>query len=346
MKYSCKVCDYETERYSNYYYHKKSNKHITKIQEKENIPKQINPSTRVSLHKDTSKCRLVNTKYNCKSCDFETKHKSSFYRHSKVCDNNDMIAQSNNLEKEVNEMKNKVFEMNNKVSILEQEKYLIQREKNMFEIVAKEKSELLKMFMENSNTIINKVNDNSKVTTEAMQNVSISALKYAKEKFSDAPALITFDNIKIHDLDENKEDEKLKLIQTILYHTRIGALDKLLGDHIIKNLKKDKPEEQSFHTTDCSRLNYIVKEILNDVDQWNIDKNGVAVCNYIIKPLIKKCFDLLRTFQQKIMDEFAKGNFENKDHVPVILGLFIKEDDGSLQDDINKYIAPTFNLKK
>ena len=31
-----------------------------------------------------------------------------------------------------------------------------------------------------------------------------------------------------------------------------------------KNYKKDNPKDQSFHTTDVSRLNYIVKEIIND----------------------------------------------------------------------------------
>ena len=69
-----------------------------------------------------------------------------------------------------------------------------------------QKSEFLNTFMNNANVLLNKANDNTKITAQAMQNVSMSALKYANEKFKDAPVLLPLENFNINsrDLNENK----------------------------------------------------------------------------------------------------------------------------------------------
>ena len=42
----------------------------------------------------------------------------------------------------------------------------------------------------------------------------------------------------------------------------------------------------------------------------------------------------------------GKGNFSNQKDVELIIDVLMSIDSGSLESDINKYIAPYFNLNK
>lgn len=230
--------------------------------------------------------------------------------------------------------------------LLEKQKEFADKEIEMLKRSEKEKTELLNNFMNNAISIINKAQDNTKITAEAMKSVSISAIKYANEKFSCAPPLLPLENFNINNLDFDKEEDRESIIETLLYNAKLKSLDKLIGEHIIKNYKKTDPKQQSIHTTDCSRLNYIVKELFNNVSKWEVDKNGIKICGKIIKPLIEKCIELLLEHQKTLIDEMAQGKFQNRDNVHTIINVIMSIDKGSLESDINKYIAPHFNITK
>jgi signal transduction histidine kinase len=131
-----------------------------------------------------------------------------------------------------------------------------------------------------------------------MQTVSVSALKYANDKFKDTPALLPLENFNINNLSFENENDRKQLTEILIYNAKQKSLDKLLGDHIVKCYKKENPEEQSFHTTDCSRLNYIVRNLIENALTWSVDKNGIKICSSIIKPLIEKCINLLLDHQK------------------------------------------------
>jgi hypothetical protein len=221
-----------------------------------------------------------------------------------------------------------------------------EKEKDLFKKLEAEKSELLNNIMVNANHIINKANDNTKITAQAMQTVSVSALKYANDKFKDSPVLLPIENFKINNLSFDNENDRKQLIEILIYNAKQRSLDKLLGDHIITCYKKDNPEEQSFHTTDCSRLNYIVHELLENAYTWSVDKNGIKICSSIIKPLIEKCIEVLLVHQKELIEEMTTGDYKSKESVQIIISVLMSIDKGSLESDINKYIAPFFNLNK
>jgi uncharacterized C2H2 Zn-finger protein len=223
---------------------------------------------------------------------------------------------------------------------------IVEKEKEMLKKMEKEKSDLLNSVMINANTIINKAHDNTKITAQAIQSVSMSALKYANEKFKAAPVLLPIENFNINDLNFDNKEDRAQLLEVLIYNAKLKSLDKLLGEHIIKNYKKNNPKEQSIHTTDCSRLNYLVRELFENVPSWEVDKNGIKLCSKIIKPLIEKCIELLLDYQKELLDEMADGNYSNKDTVNSIINLLMSIDKGSLENDINKYIAPHFNIIK
>ncbi len=333
MSYNCDICNYSTTNSSNLSHHRRTKKHILNCNTAE---QNYSYSTGVYTG-STCKSTLMYTpvytpvgkNYSCSNCEFSTNHKSSFYRHLKSCKNDN---QDTNMAVSVMELKLKLE--------------FAEKEKDLFKKLEAEKSELLNNIMVNANHIINKANDNTKITAQAMQTVSVSALKYANDKFKDTPALLPIQNFNINNLSFDNENDRKQLTEILIYNAKQNSLDKLLGDHIITCYKKDNPEEQSFHTTDCSRLNYIVRELLENAYTWSVDKNGIKICSSIIKPLIEKCIEILLSHQKELIEEMTTGDYKSKESVQIIISVLMSIDKGSLESDINKYIAPFFNLNK
>ncbi len=340
MSYYCDFCKYKTSDSGNYYRHKKTKKHILLSEEKDTNNKIYvnklanisNNTTCISNKLALEKIPTVQENYLCPFCKINFKHNSSLSRHKKKC-------------KEEHNIIDKM-----KIEFYEKEKELIKKMENdkttLLTEMLKEKTELLNNFMNSANKIINKEQDNNKVTTDALKTVSISAIKYANEKFKNAPALLPIQNFNINNLDFNNEDDKKQLVEILIYNAKQKSLDKLLGDHIVKQYKKEKPEDQMFHTTDCSRLNYIVRQLMENALIWSVDKSGIEICSSIIKPLIKKCIDTLLEHQKYLLSEMGKGDMTKQTDVELIISILMSIDSGLLETEINKYIAPYFNLDK
>jgi hypothetical protein len=137
MSYICKLCNYSTDDSGNFSRHKKSKKHINllvvKSDKKTKSILKFNMYSMDSIPKtctlSTELTELKNSDFFCKNCDFKTKHKSSYYRHLKICQEKESI----------NELKLKL-----KLEMAEKEKELYQKS---FE----EKSEMLNTYMGNFN---------------------------------------------------------------------------------------------------------------------------------------------------------------------------------------------------
>lgn len=85
---------------------------------------------------------------------------------------------------------------------------------------------------------------------------------------------------------------------------------------------------------------------MEDALIWSVDKSGIEICSSIIKPLIKKCIDTLMEHQKYLLKEMGKGDLSKQKDVELIISILMSIDSGNLETDINKYIAPYFNLDK
>jgi len=337
MNYYCEYCLHYSKSLSNFINHKKTKKHLKNL-DNNNLNKTTSipevsreyPEGILQVSQTIAKSAIKNSEnfeenFDCEFCKIKFTKKNNYYRHRKIC------QLKHEDKKEIEK------EYKNKMDLMEKEIY-----KKLLE----EKSVMLDNFMANANVLLNKANDNTKITAQTLQTVSSSALKYANEKFKDTPALLPLDDFNINNLNFDNEEDKKQLVELLIYNAKQKSLDKLLGNHIIKYYKKENPEEQSFHATDCSRLNYIVRELIENALIWSIDKNGIKICSSIVKPLIKKCIDTLMEHQKVLLNEMTYGNFNKQKEVELIIDIIMSIDSGILETDINKYIAPYFNLEK
>ncbi len=349
--YFCSFCNYTTKFSSNYSIHKKSKKHIQLYNNKsidvcENYSNKLSQVIPNNIPELSLKLSLKDNLI-CSNCNLQFTQKSNLSRHKKRC-----LKKSNNNDNSkdviINELKlqMELIKKDHTIELIKKENELYQKLEQEKSQLLKEKSELLTNFMNNANILLNKTTDNNKITTQAIQNVSMSALKYANDKFKDTPVLIPLDNFNINELSFENAEEKGQLTEILIYNAKQKSLDKLLGDHIIKYYKKENPENQSFHSTDCSRLNYIVRELIENTPTWIVDKNGIKICKDIMKPLIKKCINALLDYQKQLLYQMGNGNYNKQKDVELIIDIIMSIDSGILENDINKYIAPFFNLNK
>ena len=296
--------------------------------------KKCNYTTKIKRdfdkHKITNK-HVQNTKnvYICEICNATCKARTTFYLHRKKCiqveQNPELLDKNNNL----------IIELINTQHELEKEKLKNEYEQKQNEI------------------LINLIKNTTKTTEKALKitDKTISAIKYANEHFKNAPILTPINNFNMLDYDLTNEEDKKILIETLLYHYRKNSVHKVFGDHIVSIYKKDNLADQCMHTTDTSRMNYIIK-ISKDANnaKWYTDKNGVVICDVIIEKLINHYVNLLKWYQKKLIDDLNINpgilQPDKQQKIENILGMLMDVDNGQLIKNTNRYIAPFFNLDK
>jgi hypothetical protein len=263
--------------------------------------------------------------------------------------------------------------------------------------------EVNKILKENSGKIINNTQNNT---------INIGSINYVNEHFKDAPPLEKITNFIINGIDTNDASQHDKFIEDVIYYNKNKILHQLLGDHIVDLYKKNDLNKQSFHTTDTSRLNYVVRiiensnELIDEQDDetdteddrynyineetidpdhleliniqkqyerqmkkieknkqvkllktqelennkkiWTTDKNGYKICKLLIDPTVNQLVTILkRKMKVKSNKKVKIENIKNElKYSEAINNILENIDTKKLKNDINKYIAPKFNLDK
>ena len=135
-------------------------------------------------------------------------------------------------------------------------------------------------------------------------------------------------------------------------------LHKYVGKIIVKEYKKENPQKQSIWSSDTSRLNFVIKQMVgeNDVSEWISDKSGIKISKYIISPLLDNIKNLMITeakrLTQKAIDMNKRDNeyrnYADESEIGKqiiscyeIIGSINKN---IMHNEVLKYIAPHFNL--
>ncbi len=334
MKFNCISCNYATDIKSNFKKNNSTEKHIQKCKltgqlddDLQNVNIDVNiVNPNVNLDVNTSMEKSYNALLKsisddikvskCDTCDFESPHRSSLSRHKKKCE-----GKTNNCNTMIQEFTKQLEEKNKKIE------ELTTTETNRL----KEEVKYLKTLVSSAGTIVNK---------------SVSALSYIATNYKNAPPLKSLPNY----LSLEADKENNVIMSKLMYHHNHDTVGEYLGDFIIKNYKKEDPAEQSIWNSDCGRLTYIIRDIINNKSDWTVDKKGLKTDNYIIDPLLKFIRKLLGEFIDENNIKIQNSN-KNKldisvllDEMRVVTHIITSIEDRSLAMDISKFIAPYFYL--
>lgn len=329
MKYNCESCNYSTNDRTSWHKHKKTIKH-TSIEKVKNIQKQDEEEKIKKDHElELLKAKLMNNK----NCDESEKIKKDY---------------------EIELLKEKLKSLENQLTKTEKQ---LTETKQLYETQILKTEEQYKSHIE---TLKNENNFQKQIINSAggLIQKSMNTLSFLLLNYSNAPCLTSLDDYSI--LSKNTE----YLMKDLIFYYKKNKLDKYFGDFIVKHYKKDNPELQAMWNSDTERLNYFIKELMNNKEivlkendegkkndtQWTVDRKGLKMTKYIINPLL----DYINKLNINYLNQKHKENeyleLREKEVVlkdmEIIACINCDIKNNSLSKNINKYIAPYFYLDK
>jgi hypothetical protein len=317
MKYNCKTCDYTTDRSSNWARHNNSKTHLKKVQDvtnKENDKKLVGSraGSRADSDKQDNTIEKDNKEFVCPHCDKSFNHKQSLLRHIKhrCTEKKENITNSRCNKKE----------KSNSIEEFEKEKF--DYIKDIIEELKKDK-EYFKSLVTSAGNI-----------TATAVNSSTSALKYIMQNFNNAPPLEPMKNYLA--IKNDCGDQHIAIFLCDHYNDK--TLVKYLGCKLLEHYKKSNAADQSLWTSDCSRLNYIIRSVVENEPGWIIDKRGIKIKKLIVTPLLNHIRIELEEFIKDPKNLFFSPRF----HTCVCI---INDIRGNvISDDIIRFLSPYFHF--
>ena len=388
MKYSCINCNYQTDDKGNWSKHKKSQKHIKNSNKDTKTTTIDSKMTPYKLPDDSSKTpttinkiiqktniNLEIDKYKCDHCYKKYSKSCNLQRHLKTCVAKKHTLLETEFEKYKKEKDNeiRIILLEEKLKIAESKKQNLENlMENEKKILAKHIDDIKNQYENHIHTLKNENNYQKQLIDSAggIIKKSMNTLSYLLINHNNAPQLEALPDYSV--ISKNTEF----LINDLVHYHKKGTFNKYIGDFIIKQYKKDNPNLQALWSSDIERLNYFIRELINNngnnnIDNdniklkltdkktgnstehqfnWVIDKKGIKVRKFIIDPLLKYIHDIgVKYLNEKNNEiEFLEKYDATKILINMqeigIINCGIKNK--TLACDINKYIAPYFYLNK
>lgn len=192
-------------------------------------------------------------------------------------------------------------------------------------------------------------------TTSSASQKSISTLSYVMTNMKDAPPMELLNGETLTGLLTYANDPSKKLEEVIIHYHNKKLLHQFLGDLIIHTFKKDNPCDQSFWSSDVSRLSFVVKQVIEETNEseWVSDKGGKKIINLIIIPIlnevkemlkvyVKECSEFIESYDIKKDGEFIGRLKLSEMHYcnEIIMQINLR----TIGQSVLKYIAPFFNI--
>jgi hypothetical protein len=320
-KFKCIICNYSTSRRDNYLRHERTPKHKKKSAEnvKQEVHKKIPSfftctSTAPQLHLKSTQ----NREYKCTYCKNIFTRSNSLSRHKKKC------GDRKNMEIKIDKLTNKVKALTQKNK--QNTSYYI-KEMDHY----KEEAKYFRYLFEEAGGMVKK---------------SISSASFIQQKYVNGPPIKP---LSIKDL-KGLEQDKIKLANNILYTYRHDTIDKYIGDQIIATCLKRDPNQQYIWNTDSSRFTYMIRNVINKVSIWQVDKGGRETARYLIDPIMKEIKELMLNHYKNECQIKEDDNVERcvqltKDS-NTILNLIENINDKIINNKILKYITPPLTFRR
>jgi hypothetical protein len=326
----CKICNYKTDRMTNYKKHLDTQKHIKNLQDNKH---KIIDNASIFINNSYN-----DNKYVCEICNREFEKKCNLIRHKSSHQNDNNKIDSNNTKKIINKVEEINTNINKNITENNQRiekkidnavksasaliRYLLEYHKNAPVLKALENDELieaLKITHNVKDTQNNKNNQNQQDsdTDSEENNLSISeddlddeCKTYYRKYKKNMIKLREEKKIKKQNIKKILDDpNKFILQKEIIKDYKSGSFTKYISDTILKNIKKDDITIQSVFNTDYSRLNYAIKISKR---KWDEDKAGSKFIELVITPTLTCINNLLEEYRTDLSNKHDNSRY-NKD---------------------------------
>jgi len=307
----CDFCNYKTENKSNFNRHIKSKKHVKIVSSinKSNFP-QISSISGGKWRKKTTNQKNDDEKMRCKYCGRKFSRNDNLQRHFGIC----KIKK-----KQDDELKIKML------IIEEKDKIIIEEKDKMINVLEKEL----------------KFNKNISIGAGM---IMTKTLKYLESRYPDAPVLEKINLLSIEGI-----ENEINFVENLIIYQKRKTLAIQLGDIIYEQYKKDDTTEQSIWSSDVSRMNYLIREIIDKNIGWNSDKKGIKIRNLIVEPLLQKISELITNYimwkSNHILSGHTEEAIESVEFLSIANEIFMNIRDNILEKEIMKYITPKFQIE-
>jgi hypothetical protein len=185
-------------------------------------------------------------------------------------------------------------------------------------------------------------------TNSETANKSISTTSYIIKHFDKAPPMKKMDNKKAMKLLEYNVPKNHTSGEMIVYSYESKTLTSYLGNIIVDEYKKTKPEDQSVWNSDSVRLSFIVRQALETGDnEWVTDKSGIKLTALIISPMLDCVKKILKKYLDEKREEVEQDDCSNTtalEHMASAGNIIVSINRKELHTNVLKHISPQFNL--
>ncbi len=363
MKYNCTLCNYLTDDRKNFSHHKKTKKHLEKVNNQLISSKNLQKTPKTS---ETSESEQEGI-YQCNFCKLKFTRADNLARHmKKSCVMNEIndvkidsvLKEKELIQKQLEELKKEKEELKKdkekQLEKIEKEKEELKKEKEkQLEKTEKQLEELKKEKDEEKKKLEEQLLYYRDVAYYKKDNdTNMTNLNFINKHYDDAPALEGPKDLhKLFNADKsaNPDVYYANLASELGSHHRLNILHKVISDFIVKDYCKEDKSKQSVWNSDSSRLNYIVRECIQKEKIWIMDKSGQSLLKKVIKPIIEYIKPDLEEATKRVISYANKPNgityMDMKDHQALLeIGNNIMNN--TLQEDILKELTQHFNINQ
>ena len=329
MLYKCELCNYKTNDSSNFCRHKKQKKHLKKVEaeiENDKIKKNYEELKIKLIEKDFEMKLMEKEKEKEKLAEV---NKILIEHTGKTINNNNNNTQNNNINIGTLNYINEHFKnapplekisnfVINGIDTNDEKQY----DKFISNLIYHHNNKNLHVYLGDHIVSIYKkknLNEQSIHTTDTSRlNYAIRIIEESLDLYDTSEEDI--DNYTLSDKDDESEseidsdEEELKQIKEDYY--------KKLKEKNLKNIKK------------------------KNAKIWIVDKSGYKICRIVVEPIIRR---MLRILKKNLRDRnklIITDLDEELKYRSNVNSMIDSIDTKKLKNDINKYIAPKFNLDK
>jgi hypothetical protein len=270
---------------------------------------------------EKNECFLV-----CSHCNLRFTTRSSLSRHTNHrCQQKDKINNKSKDEEQhkddlVNEIKKRCDQLERQCDQLENDKKYL---KTIIEI------------NQNDNKYLKTIIDKDREITHEAVKCSSNALNFITQNYPTAPILQPMPNYAAIKNDCGSRDFAVVICE--FYEDE--KLIKYLSQFLLHYYKKTDPQEQSLWNSDCSRLNYIIRTIVENKPSWITDKKGLHFKENVITPLISH-------IKNEVFDYLTNSKSTKTIDIIHSSSRLIQDIDNSvISDELVRHLAPYFHYK-